>query len=64
MNIQMLYSQTNFTGYNLKIRYLMTKRIFVNAKTQVYEVIDLDNIDLKLVVKLKNRNFDRARMEC
>ena len=38
----------------------MTKRLFVNAKTQVYEVFDLDNINLKLVVKIKKRNFDRA----
>ena len=57
----MQYSQTNFTGYKIKARYLMTKRLFVNSKTQVYEVFDLDNVALKLVVKMKKRNFDRAR---
>ena len=57
----MQYSQTNFTGYKIKDRYLMTKRLFVNSKTQVYEVFDLDNVALKLVVKMKKRNFDRAR---
>ena len=56
--------QPIFTG--LKIdndKFLVRRRLFSNTNTQVYDVEDLYNPDLRLVIKMKNYYFEKAYRE-
>ena len=54
----------DFQNKRVKNHYLISTLIYSNEKTQVYGIIDMDNLQRKLVIKLKNKNFDRATREC
>ena len=57
-------TNSNFSSTKIIERFVIKQRLFVNDKTQVYDVLDINNPDAKLVIKLKLRNYNRATQEC
>ena len=59
----MLSIYSVFSGKKIQNRFEIGTRLYLGKSTQVYNVVDLENSLVKLVVKMKVKNFKRAADE-
>ena len=57
---QMDQAYPNFKYLKVSDRFLISNQIFCNDKTQIYDIVDLMYPTLKLVIKMKKKNYERA----